>query len=93
MIKLSTLEKKWKNDPEFKEAYDALSLEFSIARKLISERLKAKLTQKDVAEKMGTTQSVIARLESGSSLPALRTIERYAHALGKDIELRFRKHV
>lgn len=38
---------------------------------------------------MGTTQSAVARLESGAKLPALRTLERYAHALGKHVELKF----
>ena len=90
MTKLSSLKEEWLKDPEVKEAYDELSLEFSIAKKLISERLKAKLTQKEVADIMGTTQSVVARLESGAQLPSFKTIERYANALGKRPEIRFR---
>lgn len=90
MKKFSTLKNKWLKDPEVKSAYNASALEFAVAQKMLSARLKAKLTQQEVAERMGTTQSAVARLESGAKLPALRTIERYAHALGKHIELKFR---
>lgn len=89
MKKFSTLRKQWLADPNVKAAYDEHVLEFAIAEKMIEARLKAKLTQVQVAEKMGTTQSVVARLESGTKLPALRTIARYAKALGKHIELNF----
>ena len=90
MTKLSELKTKWLKDKDVKKAYDEHTLEFSIAKKLTSERLKAHLTQKEMAKKMGTTQSVIARIESGAQLPSMKTIERYAHALGKFPEVRFR---
>lgn len=92
MSKLSELKSKWFKDSKVKKAYDEESLEFSIAKKLISERLKAKLTQEEVAKKMGTTQSVIARIESGARLPSMRTIEGYAHALGKFPEVSFKSY-
>lgn len=92
MSKLSELKKKWLKDNKVRKAYDALSLEFAIAQKLISERLKAHLTQKEIAKRMGTTQSVIARIESGTRLPSMKTIECYAHALGKFPEVRFRPY-
>lgn len=90
MSKLSELKTKWLKDKDVSRAYEEHVLEFSIAQRLISERLKAHLTQKELAEKMGTTQSVIARIESGAQLPSMKTIERYAHALGKFPEVRFR---
>ena len=90
MTTLSTLKKSWLKAPNVKAAYEAQALEFAIARKLVSERLKAHLTQKEVAERMGTTQSAVARMESGQKLPTIKTIERYAHALGKYPEIRFR---
>ena len=65
-----------------REAYLALEDEFSVAHELIAARVKAGLTQADVAERMGTTQSVIARMESGRALPSLRTLSRYAQAVG-----------
>jgi transcriptional regulator with XRE-family HTH domain len=69
-------------DKATRDAYTALEDEFSIARELIAARSKAGLTQLEVAERMGTKQSVIARMESGRALPSLRTLARYARALG-----------
>ena len=63
-------------------AYDAQADEFAVARELIAARTKAGLTQADVAERMGTTQSVIARLESSKRAPSLRSVQRYAQAIG-----------
>jgi ribosome-binding protein aMBF1 (putative translation factor) len=68
-------------NPQVRKSYDAMALEFEIARELIAARARAGLTQAQVASRMGTTQSVIARLESGR-LPSIRTLERYAKATG-----------
>jgi DNA-binding XRE family transcriptional regulator len=92
MTELSELKSKWLKDSKVKKAYANESLEFAIAKKLISERLKARLTQEEIAKKMGTTQSAIARIESGAQLPSMKTIESYAHALGKFPEVRFKSH-
>jgi predicted transcriptional regulator len=75
-------------DKSTREAYLALEDEFSIAHKLIGARVKAGLTQSDVAQRMGTTQSVIARMESGRTLPSLRTLSRYAQAIGYTASVR-----
>lgn len=69
-------------NPDTRAAYDAQADEFAIARELIAARTRAGLTQADVAERMGTTQSVIARLEGGKRAPSMRTVQRYAQALG-----------
>lgn len=74
-------------DEEFKQAYDNLELEYEISLQLIKARLTADLTQEELAKRMGTTQSVIARLESGKSLPSLRTLSQYAKAVGKHLHL------
>lgn len=50
-------------NPATKAEYDALADEFDMARELITARSRAGLTQADVAQRMGTTQSGIARLE------------------------------
>ncbi len=62
--------------------YDALADEFAMARELIAARTRAGLTQADVAERMGTTQSAVARLEGGKAAPSLRSVQRYAQAVG-----------
>lgn len=69
-------------DAETRAEYDAMADEFDMARELIAARCRVGLTQGQVAERMGTTQSVIARLESGRRGPSMRTVQRYANALG-----------
>jgi DNA-binding XRE family transcriptional regulator len=64
---------RWRKDPEFVAAYDALEEEFALAASLIKARAEADMTQEQVAEAMGTTQAVVARLESGRSRPSTRT--------------------
>jgi DNA-binding XRE family transcriptional regulator len=56
--------------------------EFELARELIAARTQAGLTQGDVAARMGTTQSVVARIESGRGTPSMRTVQRFASAVG-----------
>jgi len=82
MKKLATLKKKMLADPEVRKAYEELAPEYLIARELIKARARAGLTQSDVAKRMGTTQSVIARMESGSALPSMNSLVRYAKVTG-----------
>lgn len=86
--KMSEVKKELLLDDEFKAAYVALEDEFALAAQLIKARKKAHLTQDEVAKKMGTTQSVVARLESGNPLPSLRSLKRYAQAVCGRIEIR-----
>jgi predicted transcriptional regulator len=74
-------------DPEYAQAYADMEEEFQLARELIKARIRSGLTQKQLAEKMGTTQSSVARLESGSSLPSIRSLKRYAYATGSKIRI------
>jgi predicted transcriptional regulator len=69
-------------DPDTRAEYAAQADEFEMARELIAARSRAGLTQGEVAERMGTTQSVVARLESGRRAPSMRTVQRYAQAVG-----------
>ena len=62
--------------------FDAQAPEFETARELVAARAHAGLSQAQVAERMGTTQSTVARLESGKHPPSLRTVQRYAQAVG-----------
>ena len=80
MSKVSDLHKKWSRDPEYRVAYDELGPEFDLARSLIEARTRAGLTQEQLARKMDTTQSVIARLESGRTRPSTKTLEKLARA-------------
>jgi predicted transcriptional regulator len=86
--KMSQLKAELIVDEEFRREYESLNEEFSVAAQLIEARMKANLTQEEVARRMGTTQSVVARLESGSPMPSLRSLKRYASAIGGKLEIR-----
>lgn len=81
--------KKWKKDPRFVAAYNALEEEFALASAMIKARADADMTQRQVAKAMGTTQAVIARLESGKVLPSTRTLERFAKATKTRLRISF----
>ena len=87
MSKISNLKKKWMKNPEVSKAYKQLEPEFEIAHALIAARVEAGLTQDEVAKRMGTAQSVIARLEGGRTLPSIKTLYRYAKATGTKPEI------
>ena len=76
-------------DPEIKREYDKLGPEFELINKIIEARIHKKLTQKDLADRMGTKQSALARLESGHSNPTIKFVQKLATALGTDITLTF----
>lgn len=86
-----SIEKKHKEmlveDPEYAKVFTDMEEEFQLVSELIRARIRSGLTQEQLAEKMGTTQSSVARLESGSSLPSLRSLKRYAFATGSKIKI------
>lgn len=79
----------WRKDPKYVAAYDALDEEFALAAALIKARAEADMTQEQVAEAMGTTQAVVARLESGRNMPSTRTLQRFARATGTKLRISF----
>lgn len=86
-IQLKKIAKRWMKEPGFKEGYNALDEEFSLARQLIDARARAGLTQAEVAQRMGTSQSTVARLESGGAKPSLSTLKRFAKATGARVRI------
>ena len=88
-IPVETAFKQWKKDPKYAAAYDALAGEFALASALIKARSDADMTQEQVAKAMGTTQAVVARLESGKALPSTRTLERFAKATNTRLRIQF----
>jgi transcriptional regulator with XRE-family HTH domain len=88
-IPFKSVARKWLKDPEFKAGYSALEEEFALATLLIEARTRANLTQAELASKMGTSQSTIARLESGKAAPSLSTLRRLAKATGTRLEISF----
>ena len=86
-IPAKKLHQAWMHDPAYREACDAVAPEFEIARELIAARARAGLSQAEVAARMGTTQSAVARMESGRQKPSTRSLERYAQATGATIKI------
>ena len=82
MTKLATLKERWMANPKFRKEYAAADAEFRVAEALIRARIRARLTQTQLAKRLGTTQSAIARLESGRTSPSVATLRRYADATG-----------
>lgn len=89
MTQIRDLHTKWLEDPAYRVAYDAMEEEFALASALIEARAKAGLTQEELARRMKTTQSVIARLEGGRTWPSTRTLERIAKATGTRLKISF----
>ena len=87
MARISELKKRWMSDPEFQTAYAEADAEYSIIEALIQARHDANLSQAELASRLGTTQSAIARLESGHVSPSLSTLRRYAQATGTRLQL------
>ncbi|MBM3490876.1 MAG: helix-turn-helix transcriptional regulator [Alphaproteobacteria bacterium] len=77
-------------DPKVRRAYDALAGEYAIAAAVIGARVAAGLTQAELARRMRTTQSAVARLESGRRSPSLKTLQRIAKATGTRAHFEFR---
>lgn len=71
-----------------KESYEKLMPEFEIVEMIIRKRIEKGLTQKELAEKIGTKQSAISRLESGNYNPTLRLLRKVSRAIGAKLEIR-----
>ena len=87
-IPFAKLKARLLDNPKVRVEYDALAPEFEIAAELLRARLRAGLSQAELAARMRTSQSTIARLESGQTLPSTKTLLRYAEATGSKFHVR-----
>lgn len=69
-------------DPEFKKAWEESEAEYLLAKQIIEKRLAKKLSQRDLAAKVKTSQAAISRVESGNANPSLTFLKRISTALG-----------
>jgi ribosome-binding protein aMBF1 (putative translation factor) len=83
------LEKELLKDPEVKKEYDRLKPEYELITAMIRARINKGLTQKQLAQKIGTKQSAIARLESGRTNPSILFLKKLAQALNSNLQIRF----
>lgn len=92
MLSHEQLRKKMLSDPAVKREYDALADEFVLVEELVKARLRAGLTQAEVAQRMGTKAPAISRIESADTKhsPSFHTLKKYAAAVGCKLELRLK---
>ena len=90
-IPFEKLAAKWRKDPAFLREYDALEAEFALTTALIKARADAGLTQTQLAARMGTTQSAVARMEGGKGRPSTTTLAKVAAATGTRLRVSFER--
>ena len=89
MTKLKDLKAQLLKNPGVRREYDALEEEFALILAVAEARQRAGLSQAQLAKRMKTTQSTIARLESGRGKPSTRTLSRFAKATGHRLKISF----
>lgn len=89
MTTVRDLHKRWSRKADYREAYERLGDEFDLARALIEARTNAGLSQAQLAERMKTSQSYIARIEGGTVRPTTEALERFAAATGTRLRIAF----
>jgi len=87
MKKAADLHKQWMKEPKFRKEYKALEDQLDLANTLIAARTHAGLSQRELADRMKTSQSFVARLESGTVTPTWATLNRYARATGTRLRI------
>jgi predicted transcriptional regulator len=80
-----------RHDPVFPGFKEASARRRALAGSLVEARGELGLSQTEVAARMGTSQSAVARLESGDADVRLSTLERYAAALGHHLDIRLQR--
>ena len=89
MTKLKDLKAQLLKNPAVRKEYDALEEEFALALAVAKARARVGLSQAQLAKRMQTTQSTVARLESGRGKPSTRTLSRFAKATGHRLKISF----
>lgn len=74
-------------DPDVRREYDRLGPEYELIESMIKKRIEKKMSQADLARKMGTKQSAISRVESGNANPSLQFMQKIAGALGARLSI------
>ncbi|MBU1031553.1 helix-turn-helix domain-containing protein [Patescibacteria group bacterium] len=90
MTNWDTFKQKLLKDPEFKKLYEESQPEFEIAKAIIRARIARKITQKELAERMNTTQSVISRVEQARTSPSVSFLKRLAAAINATLQVQFK---
>lgn len=86
-IPFKTVRERWNADPEYRAARAEVSPEMDLAFAMAEARHNAKLSQAEVAERIGTSQSMVARWETGKSAPSTTSLRRFAEATGTHLRI------
>ena len=78
------------NDPELGEELKKIEPEYQIIRQIIKARIEQNITQAELANRIGTRQSNISRLERGDYNPSLQFLKKVAQGLGKELNISFK---
>lgn len=76
-------------DPEIRAEYEKQQPEFALIQAMLDARMRKGITQKEIARRMKTKQSVISRLETGNANPSVAFLKKLASALNTNLEIRF----
>jgi ribosome-binding protein aMBF1 (putative translation factor) len=87
-MKTTAKKRKRGNEAAFQQALKGLRPEYALAQEMIAARVRAGLSQAQLAERMGTRQTAIARLEAGRSSPSITTLRRLAQSTGSRLVVR-----
>jgi ribosome-binding protein aMBF1 (putative translation factor) len=88
-MKHEEVKKQLSKDPEVKKEYEKLKVLYDIKREIIKLRIEQGLSQQELADKVGTKQSAISRLENGEYNPSIDFLNKVAKALGKELLVKF----
>ena len=76
-------------DPKFKKEWDDSEMEYQLMMMVLKARNEQNLTQSELAERTGIRQSNISRIEQGQAMPSISTLNKIAHGLGKQLQIKF----
>lgn len=89
MSDLQELTDELMQDPDFMKEYEALQPEMDITRAILDARIRAGMTQMELAEKSGISQADICRLEKGTRNPSIALLKRLAEAMDSTLRIEF----
>lgn len=89
MIKWKEYRDRKLQEPEFKQAYDELEVEYAIMNEMLKLRGEAGMSQSQLSQKTGITQPDISKLENGKANPSITTLKKVARAFGKKLRIQF----
>jgi ribosome-binding protein aMBF1 (putative translation factor) len=90
-VPFESVRREWMKDLKFREMHKKLEPEYALIRAIIESRIKKNISQKMLAKRLGTGQSAISRLESGTYNPTFSFVQKLATALETDLTITFSK--